>query len=395
MGCSLAQRLSSLQPPGDSQTAGKQHTAETASAAPQPCRQHHVGSPSLAKDAHPSQHAAVAEDQIQLAHAKELSTEALLAALLFAAHPVHTEAVAGIVGHAELLCATLFAAALLAYMRAIDATSAEGSPAQWQLVAAALALVLLAAFAKEIGITAVSSYHGLCFVACCQACSRSVAQAHLASNSGSQWIVQVVPMALYDVMVSSAGTAHTRGYVRVSPQLAVRCAALVTVAAAYVGIRQTVTGGEQLVSIYRKVGFLLKSVCICQSSCMPCCSDMETCKSVAFQVFAPMTGGEPNTICQQPPDTGPQHRPSACLLLWPTAGAMAAERRLVIQLRAAGDVSLGPAQCSHRGTLLASGLHGLCCRAAVACFLYSTSRNCTGGQRRQQHCRQRRARWQY
>ena len=95
--------------------------------------------------------------QIQAAHAKELSTEALLAAFLFAAHPVHTEAVAGIVGHAELLCAALVVAALLGYMRAVDGSSAEGSPAQWQLVAAALALVLLAAFAKEIGITTVSS----------------------------------------------------------------------------------------------------------------------------------------------------------------------------------------------------------------------------------------------
>lgn len=81
--------------------------------------------------------------------------EALLAALLFAAHPVHTEAVAGIVGHAELLCAAPFIAALLAYMRAVSGSRAEGGTAQWQLIAAALALTLTAAFAKEIGITAV------------------------------------------------------------------------------------------------------------------------------------------------------------------------------------------------------------------------------------------------
>jgi hypothetical protein len=62
-------------------------------------------------------------------------------------------------------------------------------------------------------------------------------------------------MALYDLMISSAGTAHSRGHGRVTTHLAVRVAALVTVAAAYVGIRQTVSGGEQLVSIFRKVGF--------------------------------------------------------------------------------------------------------------------------------------------
>ena len=46
--------------------------------------------------------------------------EALLAGLLFALHPIHTEAVAGIVGQAELLCAALSILALLAYMAAAD-----------------------------------------------------------------------------------------------------------------------------------------------------------------------------------------------------------------------------------------------------------------------------------
>ena len=47
-------------------------------------------------------------------------SEALLAGLLFALHPVHTESVAGIVGQAELLCAALSVLALLAYMAAAD-----------------------------------------------------------------------------------------------------------------------------------------------------------------------------------------------------------------------------------------------------------------------------------
>ena len=44
--------------------------------------------------------------------------EGLLAALLFAVHPIHTEAVAGIVGQAELLSAAMSILALLTYIRA-------------------------------------------------------------------------------------------------------------------------------------------------------------------------------------------------------------------------------------------------------------------------------------
>ena len=44
--------------------------------------------------------------------------EASLAALLFAVHPIHTEAVAGVVGQAELLCAALSILALMAYIAA-------------------------------------------------------------------------------------------------------------------------------------------------------------------------------------------------------------------------------------------------------------------------------------
>ena len=53
--------------------------------------------------------------------------EALLAALLFAVHPVHTEAVSGIVGQAELLSALLSLAALLTAMQAQDCASPGAS----------------------------------------------------------------------------------------------------------------------------------------------------------------------------------------------------------------------------------------------------------------------------
>lgn len=49
-----------------------------------------------------------------------------MAALLFAVHPVHTEAVAGIVGHAEMLCASLSILALLSYMAAADGRCGAG-----------------------------------------------------------------------------------------------------------------------------------------------------------------------------------------------------------------------------------------------------------------------------
>ncbi len=43
-----------------------------------------------------------------------------MAAALFACHPVHTEAVAGVVGQAELWCAAFSISALLAYLKAAD-----------------------------------------------------------------------------------------------------------------------------------------------------------------------------------------------------------------------------------------------------------------------------------
>lgn len=81
------------------------------------------------------------------------SLEAFLAALLFAAHPIHTEAVAGIVGHAELLCAAL---ALLALITYVSAASVLNCTQHYRLLAASTCMLWLAALAKEIGITMVS-----------------------------------------------------------------------------------------------------------------------------------------------------------------------------------------------------------------------------------------------
>lgn len=86
------------------------------------------------------------------AHTQQQTLEACIAALLFAAHPIHTEAVAGIVGHAELLSAALALLALMAYMSA--ASKAEWGK-HYQMLAVSVLMLFLAALAKEIGITMV------------------------------------------------------------------------------------------------------------------------------------------------------------------------------------------------------------------------------------------------
>nr|XP_053627022.1 protein O-mannosyl-transferase TMTC4-like isoform X2 [Cherax quadricarinatus] len=50
---------------------------------------------------------------------------ALLSAILFATHPIHTEAVSGIVGRADLLCALFVFVALLSYVRAVKGMSED------------------------------------------------------------------------------------------------------------------------------------------------------------------------------------------------------------------------------------------------------------------------------
>ncbi|XP_022236464.1 transmembrane and TPR repeat-containing protein 3-like [Limulus polyphemus] len=53
------------------------------------------------------------------------SLGSFVATLLFSVHPVHTEAVAGVVGRAELLSAIFFLSALLCYVRNRHASHAE------------------------------------------------------------------------------------------------------------------------------------------------------------------------------------------------------------------------------------------------------------------------------
>ncbi|XP_077584133.1 protein O-mannosyl-transferase TMTC4 [Stigmatopora nigra] len=76
----------------------------------------------------------------------------LLAALFFAAHPVHTESVAGVVGRADLLCALFFQLSFLTYCKAFKRVEENGGFSFWWIVVS-LALCATAMLCKEQGIT--------------------------------------------------------------------------------------------------------------------------------------------------------------------------------------------------------------------------------------------------
>ncbi|XP_065927265.1 protein O-mannosyl-transferase TMTC3 isoform X1 [Magallana gigas] len=85
---------------------------------------------------------------------KELTS--FLAALLFAVHPIHTEAVTGVVGRAEALSSIFFLAALITYSKC---TSYHGK-IQWPPLIGTVVMVTIAMLCKEQGITVI----GVCCV---------------------------------------------------------------------------------------------------------------------------------------------------------------------------------------------------------------------------------------
>ncbi|XP_057708603.1 protein O-mannosyl-transferase TMTC4 isoform X2 [Corythoichthys intestinalis] len=76
----------------------------------------------------------------------------LLAALFFAAHPVHTESVAGVVGRADLLCALFFQLSFLTYCKAFKRVGDNGGFSVWWIMVS-LSLCATAMLCKEQGIT--------------------------------------------------------------------------------------------------------------------------------------------------------------------------------------------------------------------------------------------------
>lgn len=80
-------------------------------------------------------------------------------ALLFATHPIHTEAVSSIVGRAELLSAILFFASFLSFCKSKE----DNESSLWFIFS--LACAMLALLAKEQGITVLplcAGYHWMC-----------------------------------------------------------------------------------------------------------------------------------------------------------------------------------------------------------------------------------------
>ena len=77
-----------------------------------------------------------------------------IAALFFACHPIHSEAVASLVGRAEVLCAFFFLAACLLYFASAHAAAGRMPSRAAAMLMAAWAALALAMFSKEMGITA-------------------------------------------------------------------------------------------------------------------------------------------------------------------------------------------------------------------------------------------------
>ncbi|KAJ8402447.1 hypothetical protein AAFF_G00369360 [Aldrovandia affinis] len=88
---------------------------------------------------------------------------AFLTALLFAVHPIHTEAVSGIVGRADVLACMLFLLTFLSYIRSVDRScSGESVPptvSYWSLLLSLL-LGTCSMLVKETGVTV----FGVCVV---------------------------------------------------------------------------------------------------------------------------------------------------------------------------------------------------------------------------------------
>ncbi|XP_043225531.1 protein O-mannosyl-transferase Tmtc3-like [Amphibalanus amphitrite] len=74
-----------------------------------------------------------------------------LAAMMFAVHPVHTEAVTGVVGRAELLSALFFTSAFLAYTRSVRTRTTT----DWRWMFVTMVCVTASLLSKEQGITIV------------------------------------------------------------------------------------------------------------------------------------------------------------------------------------------------------------------------------------------------
>ncbi len=206
------------------------------------------------------------EASVWMLEMHQVDLPSLLTGLAFALHPVHTEvggsimqryrkvdakkrtgiatsllypqAVAGIVGQAELLCACFSIPAMLIYFSAVDQFAAStaateqwgvGSAALWSSVVGSVLLSWAAALSKEIGITilGVMVLYDVLLVPPIAATSPTKAAASKKTSSVSGLVMTELPRVL-------------------------RLGALCLAGLLYVKTRSLVAG-DQLVRIYRKV----------------------------------------------------------------------------------------------------------------------------------------------
>jgi hypothetical protein len=83
---------------------------------------------------------------------KLITTETIsfTAALIFALHPIHTEAVTGIVGRAELLASFWYLLAVLTYAR--SSRKRPPHPTKWLQLMEVMVCIMMAVLCKEQGI---------------------------------------------------------------------------------------------------------------------------------------------------------------------------------------------------------------------------------------------------
>ncbi|GIX93722.1 protein O-mannosyl-transferase TMTC2 [Caerostris extrusa] len=84
----------------------------------------------------------------------------LVAGLVFAAHPIHTEAVAGIVGRADVGACLLFICCLLLYIKYCEYRNTDKSLWRWPLLYLSLIFAACSMLTKEQGVTVL----GVCVI---------------------------------------------------------------------------------------------------------------------------------------------------------------------------------------------------------------------------------------
>ena len=196
----------------------------------------------------------------------------MVAALLFALHPIHTEAVTGVVGRAELLSALLCIGGLLLLMSAVDASTVMHSGSHAMRVLAALCCAAAALAAKETGFTILVAYvlyEALALAVgppppppkpCADAAPASAASAAAASPPPTPQSKKGKKHA-----AAASATPPPRAAKRYAPSApyddlptqvlrgSVRLVVTFVLAACYLSARRAIIGGDTLVHIYRKV----------------------------------------------------------------------------------------------------------------------------------------------